>query len=368
MAVRKGRSAPDIGSHGTGSVAVSDVSSSLTGDNKAFDIAATFAPDPSNINKNNNSPKIFKFPLDDVSAGNFWTRLIINSWVPVVRTHASHPTVPSGGLDRDGIANIWLPMPLGLTTTYNQTYSDTDNMMVNRSSGANVGVKGYQADVGGIINRAAGASMGALNEIGGTLSDIANVNSSGKMGMGSIHNNQMGLVYDGAQLRTHSLAWRMIPKDRKEQKAIEVICLAFKKFAAPVVKDVTGGNDVNLSTSSAAHKDSAEALKNVASLDEKRNEVNAAYNVLDGVGANLRNIGRLGIPVTVNVEFWYGSKRNEHLFQIKDSFITSVMVNYTPTGTWNAYEDGAPIETQLTVNLKENAIITAQDMKQIGGF
>jgi len=367
MAVRKGRSAPDIGSHGTGSVAVSDVSSSLTEGNKAYDIAATFAPDPSDINKNNNSPKIFKFPLDDVSAGNFWTRLTINSWVPVIRTPADGVN-PNGGLDKDGIANIWLPMPLGLTTTYNQTYSDTDNMMVNRSSGANVDVKGYQADVGGFINRAAGATKGALNEIGGTLSDIANVNSSGKMGMGSIHNSQMGLVYDGAQLRTHELSWRMIPKDRKEQKSIELICLAFKKFAAPVVKDVTGGNDVNLSTSNAAHKDTAKALDEVSSLTEKRAAVNDAYTVLDGVGANLRNIGRLGIPVTVSVEFWYGSKRNEHLFQIKDSFITSVMVNYTPTGTWNAYEDGAPIETQLTVNLKENAIITAQDMKQIGGF
>ena len=366
MPVRKGRKAPDIGSHGSGSVAISDISSSLSTKN-THDVASTFAPDPSDINKNNNSPKIFKFPLDDVSAGNFWTRLIINSWVPVIRTPADG-VLANGGLDRDGIANIWLPMPLGLTTTYNQTYSDTDNMMVNRSSGANVGVKGYQADVGGFINRAAGATQGALNEIGGTLSDIANVNSSGKMGMGSIHNSQMGLVYDGAQLRSHSLSWRMIPKDRAEQKAIELICLAIKKFAAPVVKDVTGGNDVNLSTSNKAHKDTAKSLDEQSKLKGKRNEVNAAYDVLDGIGANMRNIGRLGIPVTVNVEFWYGAVRNEHLFQIKDSFITDVTVNYTPTGMWNAYEDGAPIETQLTVGLKENAIITAQDMKEIGGY
>ena len=366
MPVRKGRKAPDIGSHGSGSVAVSDVSSSLSSGSH-HDIASTFRPDPSNIDKNNTSPKIFKFPLDDVSAGNFWTRLIINSWIPVVRTPADGATKVNGGLDRDGIANIWLPMPLGLTTTYNQTYSDTDNMMVNRSSGANVGVKGLQGDVGNLVRSAAGAGLGAANEIGGTLSDIANVNSSGKMGMGSIHNSQMGLVYDGAQLRQHSLAWRMIPKDRKEQKAIETIILAFKKFAAPVVKGVAGG-DVNLSTSNKAHKDSAAKLEEQASLVEKRNEVNAAHDLLEGVGDNLRNIGRLGIPVTVNVEFWFGAERNEHLFQIKDSFITGITVNYTPTGTWNAYEDGAPIETQLTVELKENAIITSDDMKEIGGY
>ena len=366
MAVKKGRSAPDIGSHGTGSVAVSDVSSSLSSGGH-HDIATRFRPDPSDTKKNSQgAAKIFKFPLDDVSAGNFWTRLIINSWVPTIRKTVS-PGIPAAGLDRDGIANIWLPMPLGLTTTYNQSYSDTDNMMVNRSSGANVGVKGLQGDVGNLVQRAAGAGLGAANEIGGTLSDIANVNSSGKMGMGSIHNSQMGLVYDGAQLRQHSLAWRMIPKDRKEQKAIETIILAFKKFAAPVVKGVAGG-DVNLSTSNKAHKDSAAKLEEQASLVEKRNEVNAAHDLLEGVGDNLRNIGRLGIPVTVNVEFWFGAERNEHLFQIKDSFITGITVNYTPTGTWNAYEDGAPIETQLTVELKENAIITSDDMKEIGGY
>ena len=44
------------------------------------------------------------------------------------------------------------------------------------------------------------------------------------------------------------------------------------------------------------------------------------------------------------------------------------MVNYTPTGTWSAYEDGAPIETQLNVTLKENAIITANDIDQVGGY
>jgi hypothetical protein len=82
----------------------------------------------------------------------------------------------------------------------------------------------------------------------------------------------------------------------------------------------------------------------------------------------MRNIGRLGIPATVNAEFWYGGKLNPHLFQIKDSFILSVEVNYTPTGTWNAYEDGAPIETQITVNLKENAIVTAEDIKEAGGY
>ena len=51
---------------------------------------------------------------------------------------------------------------------------------------------------------------------------------------------------------------------------------------------------------------------------------------------------------------------------VKDSFILSVDVNYTPTGTWNAYEDGAPIETQLTLNLKENSVVTQNEVTHGG--
>ena len=68
MAVKKGRSGPNIGSLGT-AIAVSDVSSSL---DHSGHPAYTFKPDPSDTTKESKGAKIFKFPLDDVSAGNFW--------------------------------------------------------------------------------------------------------------------------------------------------------------------------------------------------------------------------------------------------------------------------------------------------------
>jgi hypothetical protein len=354
MAVKKGRSGPNIGSHGT-AIAVDDVSSSISDSgHKMF----TFKPDPSDIPKGD-GVKIFKFPLEDISTGNFWTRLIINSWVP----EEGEKEVIKGQnhrLGKDSVANIWLPMPLALVTNYNQRYSDADNMMVNGGSPTVHGSSGIGA---GILGQGAGVGAGTLNEAAQVASDIANVNSSGKMGMGSILNQQMGLVYDGASLREHTLSWRMIPKDREEQKAIETVCFAFKKFSSPVVKGIVGG-EVGPTTSNAAHKDAGKSIEKAGEEGGKGN----ATSALEGATDSLRNIGRLGIPVTVNVEFWYGPQINPHLFQIKDSFIQSVEVNYTPTGVWNAYEDGAPVETQLTVALKENAIITQGDLSAVGGY
>jgi hypothetical protein len=357
---KKGRSAPGIGAHGSSSMGLSDVSSTLS---EPHSIASRFKPDASDIPEP--GPSVFKFPLDDVSAGNFWTRLIINSWIPVKRDPGANTTESrNSSLDKDSIANIWLPMPLTLQTTYNQRYTASDNIMVNRGS-ENSSVAGYTGPGAEGFAQASAAAGGAASEFADFVSSMANINNSGKMAMGSIQNQMMGLVYDGASLRSHSLNWRMIPQNREEQFAIETVCFAFKKFSSPVVKGIFGA-DINVTSSHKAHKMSVVEIDKTKESGVRYDKMSAASE--DGAGDMMRTIGRLGIPVTVNVEFWYGDKVNPHLFQIKDSFIESVEVIYTPTGTWNAYEDGAPIETQLNVVLKENAIVTQDDIKHVGGY
>ena len=357
MPVTKGRSGPNIGSHGSGSVAISDVSSSLQDNQHA---SSVFKPDPGpSVDP---GPKVFKFPLDDVSAGNFWTRLIINSWVPVAREEIVKGQ--GHGLDKDSLANIWLPMPMTLGTTYAQKYTESDNIMVNRGSDA--AIAGYTGPGAEGFDQGAAVLGGAASEFADFVSSMANVNNSGKMAMGSIQNQMMGLVYDGASLRSHTLNWRMIPKNREEQNAIETICFAFKKFSAPVVKGLLGA-EISFVNSAKAHKQSTMEIDETAKNGVRFDPISADGKLSGGVKDSMRSMGRLGIPVTVNVEFWYGAKRNPHLFQIKDSFIESVEVNYTPTGLWNAYEDGAPVETQLNVTFKENAIITQDDIT-IGGY
>ncbi len=300
-----------------------------------------------------NGAAVFKFPLDDISAGNFWTHLAVNSWVPVPpkkeivakQTHRLNTTP---------IAHIWLPMPLVLSTGYNQKYTETDNMMVNRGSGVDAG------DFGTWYDHLVKGAKAAVNEMGEVADSFLSVNNSGKMNKASIWNQQLGLTYDGPSLRAHTFSWRMTPKNQAEQDAIQQVVYALKIFSSPIVKAPLGG-EVNFETASEALEDS---MANVRANDPELADVIANADI----GDTMRNLGRLGIPATINVEFWYGDKVNPHLFQVKDSFITSVEVNYTPTGTWNAYEDGAPIETQLTLNLKENAIITQNDIKNSGGY
>ena len=314
------------------------------------------------IAQNSTAPKVFKFPLEEISAGDFWTKLTVYSWVAIKgrtevldgQTHHLNPYL---------ISNIWLPMPLTLGTEYNQNYTEVEDMMANRGTSWGGGDTGWDNFVAGL--KGSGAQLGATvwgmgQEGNKLLSAAAALNASAKMNLGSIANQNMGLVYDGATLRSHQFSWRMTPKNRDEQKHIQQIITALKGYGSPIVKGPLGGlKDVNMSTSAPVAVNTTE----VAQSDAQATGTTTGMS-----GDSLKNIGRLGIPPTVSVEFWYRGKVNPHLFQVKDSFIQSVGVNYTPTGTWNAYEDGAPIETQLTLSLKENSVVTQGEITEHGGL
>ncbi len=321
-------------------------------------------------------PKTFKFPLDDVSAGNFWTKLTVNSWVPVppreeVVDKQAHK------LNRYHIANIWLPMPLNLGTTYNQNFTETDDMLMNRGTGIDVtSLKGAGST---FMNQLTAIGGQLKQELSTAVASAVNVNNSGKMNLGSIVNQMMGLVYDGAQLREHTLSWKMTPKSKEEQARIAQVVFALKKYSAPIIMNPKGG-EVNHETSrQALEKATKEVAAEVAGMAREfgiaraflpaiERQMLADLEAKEAIQDSMRNIGRLGIPATINAEFWFGDAVNPNLFQIKDSFITSVAVNYTPSGGWNAYKDGAPIETELTLTLKENAIISQQDIHASGGY
>jgi len=290
----------------------------------------------------------FKFPLEPISAGNFWTKITVSSWAPKGVTAGVKGQNHS--LAGYHLADIWLPMPLTLQTGYNQNFSEAGDMMVNRAIGSGDGVEGLLAAAVG-TGKATAAQAG--KEVVNVVETLGvSMNASAKMSHASVINQNQGLVYDGATLRSHTLSWRMTPKNKDEQTAISEIVTVLKAYASPAV---TGSWGSKANTEEAAKKAKEKAGKQ------------AALQTASGDNKEIfRKMGRLMIPPTVAVEFWYKDDINPFLFKIKDSFILSVEVNYTPTGTWNAYEDGAPVETQLTINIKENSIVTHEEIE--GGY
>ena len=169
--------------------------------------------------------------------------------------------------------------------------------MVNRGLSAS----GQDSFTSTVADGVTGVVAGVTQEINKGASAILAMNATAKMAKGSIANNNMGLVYDGATLRSHTFSWRMTPKNEKEQTAIRQIVQALKAYTSPVTKGALGGNP-----SAAADGVMEEVIEKLA------NNVQQHANVGGEEKGVLRSIGRLAIPPTVSVTFWYGDKLNPH--------------------------------------------------------
>ena len=67
-------------------------------------------------------------------------------------------------------------------------------------------------------------------------------------------------------------------------------------------------------------------------------------------------------PSTLDVEFLFNGKRNENINRVAESVIESIDINYAPNG-WAAHDDGAPVQTTLTLNFKEIELIDKTKIK-----
>ena len=101
--------------------------------------------------------------------------------------------------------------------------------------------------------------------------------------------------------------------------------------------------------------------KNLSSAENVKNIIQtfrqyAAPTVVRGLAGFFFNP-----PGMFDVSFLYNGQQNAKLNKIKKSVITSVDVNYAPNG-WAAHEDGAPVQTTLTLQFQEMSLTDSSDI------
>jgi hypothetical protein len=175
-----------------------------------------------------------RFPKDEASVGGFTTRLKFESWT---NSNVNKDKSESAGevIKPDHVFDIWLPMPNELSTGYTGSFEENDNMSISESrSGGMAGVaKG----------RAAGLAKGGSLEIAGLLNTVLAPNASAKMSSRSILNNNMGVSFNGINLREHTFSWNLTPKSKSEQNDILEIIKQIDiniKFFQPVTSNMFG--------------------------------------------------------------------------------------------------------------------------------
>jgi hypothetical protein len=121
-------------------------------------------------------------------------------------------------------------------------------------------------------------------------------------------NPKLQLLFEGIGFRTYQMSFTFTPYSQQEAEAVTKIVNTFKQFAAPrIVKGNTGG--------------------------------------------------MFFIPPAVfEPKFYFNGSENKKINAVKPSVIENIDVNYAPNG-WSTFGDGAPVQTTLTIQLKETEIL-----------
>jgi hypothetical protein len=267
-----------------------------------------------------------QFPSDFGSYGGFFTKITVYKWLD--KPAQGPAQVSSTDQVMQGV--MWLPYPTTLTANYSGNFADAE------------GMHGIGEADGGIIDKGKKLGMGGIDAATKFLS-FENENfstSSAKMASKTIKNNKIGTTYNGQVIRTHNFSWKLMPKNAQEQQQIAKAVKMFKLISTP---GVGARKDLNIL------------------MNEESSGITNSANVQ----------GNLNIPMTIRMEFYQGTDitggvgglmLNPGLFKVKDAFITSVESNFTPTGMWNAFYDGTPLETSITISLKEIGALTQTDI------
>ena len=166
---------------------------------------------------------------------------------------------------------------------------------------------------------------GVANAISSILSNTnfgsVTVNDVFSVATGQVLNPNTEVLYKGPKMRTFSLSFKMLPRNKADADMIRNIIQVFKVATLP---NFGGAGDLNASF--------------------------------------------VTLPQLVDVTFMTGNKPNEWVTQYKPAVITNFNVSYTPDGAWATGPDGAPVATKISIDFQETKMVYANEVSGGGAL
>lgn len=236
-------------------------------------------------------------------------------------------------------AVISLYMPDTLTASYDASY--TEMGLADLGSGVNTirqinqvaGTlgKGNLDSIGGALDSAintistdpavvslamqAAESSGLANKLGVNAGALGTILLKGQ---GYAINPQLQMIYQGIDLRNFSLSFVFTPKSADDSQQIDAIIKMFKYHFSPSLQ--------------AGAQTSSDSMYLVP-------------------------------PSLFNVSFKINNNENKYLPKYGDCVLKNIEVNYAPNG-WASFDDGAPVQTTLSLQFQEIQIVDREKISQ----
>jgi hypothetical protein len=189
-----------------------------------------------------------------------------------------------------------------------------DQLSLNPFSGFGIGDA-----IGSLVN---GESGGGIEAAGGIAEKTGLVGPGFTDFMlrnqGLALNPQVELIFRGSSNRTFMFDFKFQPKNKKETQVIKDIIFLFKRYSAP---GLAGGSNVP-----------------------------GAY---------------FTTPGQFDIQYYFKNAENKNIGRISTCVLEGIDVNYSSSGQFATFDDGAPVEINVMLRFKEVDILT-RDMIDAG--
>lgn len=207
-------------------------------------------------------------------------------------------------------ASISLYMPDTMNFQYQASWNKLSVAEAIKDAADRAGaIAGKLPIVGSLASATTGAISGATDLA--TNSDAAKLTLASQ---GLAINPKQQLLFDGIDFRTYQLAFTFTPYSKEEAEQVKKIIQLFREHAAPRITKGAGG----------------------------------MFFVP---------------PSTFDIDFLFNGQRNKNVNKVAESVITNIDINYSPNG-WSTYDDGAPIQTTMVLDLQEITLIDRAKVKE----
>ena len=249
---------------------------------------------------------------------------------------------------------ILLYMPEDISTGYKTNWmgrnfqSNTGDMM--RMAGSANIVQAIVEGVGGIakmVDRGPAVLKAQMisDAIMAATGESISTNDFFGATRGVVFNPNTELLFQGFDLRSFTLKFKLVPRSAEEASMIEAIILTFKKAMLPSLSD---GMDVT---------NGLATITTLGGADAAGIPGGAAFD-LDGAKQNY-----IQIPDLCQVTYMTGSNKNVHVPQFKMCAISQVDVNYTPDGVYATTTDGRMVAYELSLSFQETKLIFSEEVQ-----
>lgn len=259
-----------------------------------------------------------------------------------------------------GSKNIMLYMPEDIQTGYQTDWSGKgfSNIAAGmlRSGGAGLNLNG------GSLIEAIKQQIGTAATSGPTFAAEALAESISGLGAGDVTgenvlqgvsgvilNPNTELMFSGFKLRSQSLNFKFVPRNKKEAIEVRNIIQQFKQVMLPTLGQSTG-----------------------QVLEFFKQPADAPADGADSGGFKDSNANYIGVPGLCQMKFMRGTKLHPYLPQYKICAITDLGINYTPDGNYATYysndgDNGAPVAITMSITLQETKLVYSQDISMESG-